>query len=586
MAFEEWLASQGFSFRGGDDDHQEGFWRFVDDGEGGESFRRIGGDEIDNLRFQFEQSQQPQPKPIEPLAQGFQSMGALIAQFQAQHKSQFGKEMNRPWTVDADARAAGQRIIDEFHARGGQGNIRVEDLPVTAFAASQPDMKRGSSGFFKSGVGKVALTAAAAFFGGPAIAGALGTSAAAGGAIAGGLAGGVTGGTKGALLGAAGGFLGGGGLSEFSGAGTLGAAEAGAEGFTGLGGSGGSGLGAGLNGSNNVGFFNDFFANQQAIDGSQQTIFDDFFANQQAIDGSQQTIFDDFFANQQAIDGSQQTIFDASGGGAGFDFDLSGSVADADDLFQGGVFGPAPTGGVMQQLVDAGLPFDLVSKLTPSNLFSLAKQVFGGGGGEGGGTGGLFGQGGILGSGFSAGNVAALAPSLAAINFARNQRPDTSRLIDSFNQFDPNAGAGAFAENRSRLVDTFNQFDPNTLTGQFDLNTAQAREGLTSSLSQRGVLGSSFGQSDLTNFGTTRDVGRQSLINQGILSRAGIAGNILGADTSRQAAVNQGLLSKSGIAGNILTAEQTGQRNQNDLIGRALLALSGGLSPTKQSGFS
>ena len=550
MAFEEWLASQGFSFRGGDDDHQEGFGRFVDDSEGGESFRRIGGDEIDNLRFQFEQSQQPQPKPIEPLAQGFQSMGALIAQFQAQHKSQFGKEMNRPWTVDADARAAGQRIIDEFHARGGQGNIRVEDLPVTAFAASQPDMKRGSSGFFKSGVGKVALTAAAAFFGGPAIAGALGTSAAAGGAIAGGLAGGVTGGTKGALLGAAGGFLGGGGLSEFSGAGTLGAAEAGAEGFTGLGGSGGSGLGAGLNGSNNVGFF------------------------------------DDFFANQQAIDGSQQTIFDASGGGAGFDFDLSGSVADADDLFQGGVFGPAPTGGVMQQLVDAGLPFDLVSKLTPSNLFSLAKQVFGGGGGEGGGTGGLFGQGGILGSGFSAGNVAALAPSLAAINFARNQRPDTSRLIDSFNQFDPNAGAGAFAENRSRLVDTFNQFDPNTLTGQFDLNTAQAREGLTSSLSQRGVLGSSFGQSDLTNFGTTRDVGRQSLINQGILSRAGIAGNILGADTSRQAAVNQGLLSKSGIAGNILTAEQTGQRNQNDLIGRALLALSGGLSPTKQSGFS
>ena len=550
MAFEEWLASQGFSFRGGDDDHQEGFGRFVDDSEGGESFRRIGGDEIDNLRFQFEQSQQPQPKPIEPLAQGFQSMGALIAQFQAQHKSQFGKEMNRPWTVDADARAAGQRIIDEFHARGGQGNIRVEDLPVTAFAASQPDMKRGSSGFFKSGVGKVALTAAAAFFGGPAIAGALGTSAAAGGAIAGGLAGGVTGGTKGALLGAAGGFLGGGGLSEFSGAGTLGAAEAGAEGFTGLGGSGGSGLGAGLNGSNNVGFFNDFFA------------------------------------NQQAIDGSQQTIFDASGGGAGFDFDLSGSVADADDLFQGGVFGPAPTGGVMQQLVDAGLPFDLVSKLTPSNLFSLAKQVFGGGGGEGGGTGGLFGQGGILGSGFSAGNVAALAPSLAAINFARNQRPDTSRLIDSFNQFDPNAGAGAFAENRSRLVDTFNQFDPNTLTGQFDLNTAQAREGLTSSLSQRGVLGSSFGQSDLTNFGTTRDVGRQSLINQGILSRAGIAGNILGADTSRQAAVNQGLLSKSGIAGNILTAEQTGQRNQNDLIGRALLALSGGLSPTKQSGFS
>lgn len=129
-------------------------------------------------------------------------------------------------------------------------------------------------------------------------------------------------------------------------------------------------------------------------------------------------------------------------------------------------------------------------------------------------------------------NVAAIAPSLAAINYARNQDPfDTSRLTQVYDQFKPESRAF-----------------------QYDVNTGLGRDSLTSSLSRRGVSGSSFGDQSLTNFNTFRDLGRRSLIDQGLSSQAGVAGQILSADVESR-------------------------KSKNDLYGRALLALAGGLSP-------
>jgi hypothetical protein len=135
------------------------------------------------------------------------------------------------------------------------------------------------------------------------------------------------------------------------------------------------------------------------------------------------------------------------------------------------------------------------------------------------------------------GTLASVAPSLAAIAYARNQNPfDTSRLQSLYSQYNPEAQAS-----------------------QYDVNTGLGRTKLTSDLARRGVSGSSFGDQSLTNFNTARDLGRASLINQGVGTQAGIAGQILGADVSSQ-------------------------QMKNDLYGRALLALSGGLAPRTSGG--
>jgi hypothetical protein len=123
------------------------------------------------------------------------------------------------------------------------------------------------------------------------------------------------------------------------------------------------------------------------------------------------------------------------------------------------------------------------------------------------------------------------APALAAIAYARNQNPyDTSRLTSLFGEYNPEAQANIY-----------------------DVNTGLGRTSLTDSLARRGVSGSIFGDQSLTNFDTARGLERGSLINQGVGTSAGIAGQILNAD-----------------------AVGTDQRNK--LYGRALLALSGGLA--------
>jgi hypothetical protein len=138
----------------------------------------------------------------------------------------------------------------------------------------------------------------------------------------------------------------------------------------------------------------------------------------------------------------------------------------------------------------------------------LAKSLLGGAGDL---------LGGLKGVLPSADKTAALVPILAAINYAKNQ--------------------GGF--DTSRLESTYDQFDPNALAFDYDQNTLRGREGLTSSLTNRGVMGSSFGNNDITNFNTTRDMGRRSLVSQGILARTDPAKAILDAQIKERALKNQ-----------------------------------------------
>lgn len=176
---------------------------------------------------------------------------------------------------------------------------------------------------------------------------------------------------------------------------------------------------------------------------------------------------------------------------------------------------------------------DLLFGGASGGLSSIAKGIGGlfGGGAQAGGLGSLFGG---SGGGLNFGNLAAGSiPVLAAIDYARGQKPfDTSRLEDLYGRYNPNAQAY-----------------------EYDQNTGLGRSALTSSLQQRGVMGSSFGDQSLTNFNTSRDLGRQSLLNQGIGGQAGIAGQILNANVASQANKNQLYGSALNALGNIFSTK-------------------------------
>lgn len=165
------------------------------------------------------------------------------------------------------------------------------------------------------------------------------------------------------------------------------------------------------------------------------------------------------------------------------------------------------------------------------NLSSLSRLLMGtnaqgGANGVGDILGNLLGNRGLLGTGL------ALAPSLAAIAYAKNQGPfDTSRLESAYDQI-----------------------DPNSLALPYDQQSARGRSALTSSLTQRGVMGSSFANQDLAGFDMMRHAGRQNILTSGAQAQAGIGGQILDAQVKERAL-------------------------KNDLYGRALLALSTGLNP-------
>lgn len=240
---------------------------------------------------------------------------------------------------------------------------------------------------------------------------------------------------------------------------------------------------------------------------------------------------------------------------------------------------------------------------TPS-LPGAARSLFGGGAD-------------LLGQGLAS------IPILAAINYARNQGPfDTSRLdaIDNSiptrfstdrSGFDAAAGAipTNFRTDTGRLESSYDALDPGASARNYDLATGAGRTMRTADLARRGVMGSSFAGFDLDNYDMTRDVGRAQIVNDALLKRAGIAGNIAeieGADTARaltgaglrtnlavqDANVRQGddarALTAAGLRGtlasNALTAETKRRQLQNDLYGRSLLALGSVFSPRPSYG--
>jgi hypothetical protein len=174
-----------------------------------------------------------------------------------------------------------------------------------------------------------------------------------------------------------------------------------------------------------------------------------------------------------------------------------------------------------------GSGFSIPGMDTLSKIASGVKSIFGGSGG-----GGLDISKLLPGGRDLFGSSLALAPSLAAINYAKNQSPfDTSKLESAYSQVSPDG-----------------------LTGLYDIQTGQGRNALTSSLTSRGVMGSSFGNADIANYNTTRDIGRQNLLSSGANTQANIASQILNAQIKER-------------------------EQKNNLYGRALLALSGGLMP-------
>lgn len=150
---------------------------------------------------------------------------------------------------------------------------------------------------------------------------------------------------------------------------------------------------------------------------------------------------------------------------------------------------------------NSGVPTNLLSRLGDA---ALVQRLLGGGrSAAAGGTGG--GAGGGMGLGDMAFNS---APFLLAAYMANQQRNDINPYIDRLNSLNDR-----FAGNESPYI--------KSLTDPYDMSTAQQRGSLTMGLGNRGVLGSSFGDNALDNFGYMRDVGRGNLTAQAINQSVG-----------------------------------------------------------------
>lgn len=196
-----------------------------------------------------------------------------------------------------------------------------------------------------------------------------------------------------------------------------------------------------------------------------------------------------------------------------YTIDAAGNIvqAGANLANSGGALVPGyGAGGTMQDPTWADKVLGAISgiKSAAGNLWPNLSQ-------SGGGLGGLFGN-------QSPFDLAARsAPGLLALNYANNQSPfDTSKLESLYNE----AGSDPF-------------YNPNLLS--YDLQSGQGRNKLTSSLTRRGVMGSSFGNFDLGSYDALRDLGRSSLLGQNLTARTGIANDLLRAQQQEQALKNQ-----------------------------------------------
>lgn len=206
-------------------------------------------------------------------------------------------------------------------------------------------------------------------------------------------------------------------------------------------------------------------------------------------------------------------VYDENGNWMDGEYDQYGNFVPADQTTFGDNYGLGSYGGQGNDIFGGG------------NLEQSNPELFGGtSGGLFSGLGGLFSGltsnpslGSLLSGGSGGNNLIALAPILAAIQHARQQGPyDTSRLTG--------------------LAD---QYSPDSMAYQYDRNTEAQRRSLTSSLADRGVAGSSFGNMDITNFNTNRELGRGALISQASLGGADIANKILQAQIANRTQQNQ-----------------------------------------------
>lgn len=119
------------------------------------------------------------------------------------------------------------------------------------------------------------------------------------------------------------------------------------------------------------------------------------------------------------------------------------------------------------------------------------------------------------GDNLSAKDAVNASPMALALFLAQEQRGDINPFLTRMN-----ALQGEIAGNQSPYI--------RSLTDPYDLETSSQRSALMSSLGQRGVLGSSFGNMDIGNFNHLRDSGRSGLVSQGLNSSIAMQTGLLG----------------------------------------------------------
>jgi hypothetical protein len=130
------------------------------------------------------------------------------------------------------------------------------------------------------------------------------------------------------------------------------------------------------------------------------------------------------------------------------------------------------------------------------------------------------------------------APFLLSAYLANKQRNDINPYLDRINSL-----SDQFAGNQPAYL--------KSLTDPYDMATAQQGGALRTSLGNRGVMGSSFGDMGLDNFNYMRDVGRGNLLARGI---------------------NEGVGAQSQLTDQAMKAINTRNMGTNALLGAGLNA--------------
>jgi hypothetical protein len=327
--------------------------------------------------------------------------------------------------------------------------------------------------------------------------------------------------------------------------------------------------------------------------------------------------------SRSSVPGSLGSSPFSDGGGGGMD--LFDWMSDIPDLLDSGGF-DIPGGmeeldsflnGLGDEMRNPGgslgsfFPPDIAGNLNPNILQKLLSGL-----GSSSGLNGL----GLGGIGDAVGLGARLAPGMFALDYAKNQgNADTSPLqglttppayladvynkyntegfgdqfdLSKFNNVYGNAAqlgrafdtsgisevmtdAGGLGRNfdTSQFTNLSNQVgnitDPyrGSVLKDYDMRTGQARGELLNSLQQRGVMGSSFGNMDLSNFDTANEAKRGMLSGeiglQGINAQRGLAQDVLGGQSAARGFEQAGLGLRGNMANSLLGAQTAARGFEN-----------------------